>query len=203
MSRVKLLSLPVLLLLIGCPMTLVDDGAVGEDEIDASTESDSTSETDTAEDTETSETVTVGGETDTGEPLNCGGLLGDIDCTSGQCQAQWLGSDAWSDVFAPDVVATWTPVDPVGLFPCEPDPSTLDGCGLIDDVGHAACWVWEGECARIAAPLCSVTDATETNVWPDWVPCDAGLSIGAGAFCNDQFCWLVLDPTTSIRPRCP
>jgi hypothetical protein len=60
MNHAKLLPLFSLLLLPGCPVTLVDDGAVGEDEIDASTENDSTSNTDTTGDTDTEGGCPVG-----------------------------------------------------------------------------------------------------------------------------------------------
>lgn len=183
---------PVLsaLLLMACPKPLVggESTDAGADEVGGSSS--------------TTTSSSFGESTETGEAFECGGQLSEVECVDGKCDARWTGTDAWSNVFAASVVATWSPISPVQLFPCEPDPTTLDGCAIIDDVGHVACWVWEGECARLAAPLCSVKDAIETDVWPDWMPCDGGLSIGATALCEDQFCWLSTDPTTSIHPRC-
>jgi hypothetical protein len=157
---------------------------------------DSTDETDETDETETS--------TDTGTDLAmCDGEFAEVDCVEGVCQARWIGTEAWSFVLGFETIDSWPAVGTDAVFDCGPTPSDVDGCGKIDASGHVACWIWEGECARIAFPLCVVAgSAVATSYWPDWMPCDAGEPIGAVALCSDQFCWMESDPTSSIHPHC-
>lgn len=163
-------------------------GSTLDDEIGDSGSSDTT-ETDT--DSETTETVTH----------VCGNTFDLLECESNYCLARWAGTSAWSSVMLPGIVDQWPPVDPASVFPCAPFP-LVDGCGALDDNGHVGCWVLEGECARMAEPLCAIVDVTPTDVWPDWMPCGAGEPIGMPALCSDTLCWSATGPSSSILPGC-
>jgi hypothetical protein len=170
------------------------DTTSGDDEIGDSTD-------ETSDLTATTETDS-GADSDTGLTF-CAGEFAEVECVEGVCQARWIGTEAWSFVLGFETIDSWPAVGTDAVFDCGPTPSDVDGCGKIDESGHVACWIWEGECARIAFPLCVVAgSAVATSYWPDWMPCDAGEPIGAVALCSDQFCWMESDPTSSIHPHC-
>lgn len=152
---------------------------------------------------DTDSATTETSETGTGDSAThvCGDTFDLLQCESNFCEGRWSGSSAWSPVLLPGIVDLWPEVSPAGVFLCDPTPP-VDGCGKMDDEGHIVCWVNEGECSRIAAPLCAVTDAVETAVWPDWMPCGAGEPIGMTVLCTDSLCWSATDPTSAVTPGC-
>ncbi len=154
----------------------------------ASTGDDTTDETD-------------GSDTTTGnETPYCGLDMVDVTCEGYVCEARWAGTNAWSTVTTVDYAQTWPAAEPA--FTCDGEPN-VDGCGVIDVGGHVACWLAEGDCARVVAPLCVAqsANAVETVVWPEWT-CKAGEPIGTTALCTEAICWLAIDPSSAIHPAC-
>jgi len=153
------------------------------------------------------------GTTDSGSDTSsssiaCDGVFAEVECSVNDpklCRARWPGTEAWSLVVGPDVVSSWPEVASEAAFDCGPKPSEVDGCGKVDDDGHVACWVWEGECARVSFPLCAVAGASYmTSYWPDWMQCNGGDAIGVTVLCSDEkhLCWMEEDPTSAVFPFC-
>jgi hypothetical protein len=156
----------------GDDLTETDDDIDGTDESDSTDVSTSTDESDSTDvSTSTDESDTTDESTDsTGDIEECGGAFADVVCDSSGCYGRWLGTEAWSRVVSQATVDSWTEVPAEGQFSCGSIPSEIDGCAEIDELGHVACWEWEGNCARIAIPLCVVAGIAEpTDYWPDWM----------------------------------
>jgi hypothetical protein len=202
------LTLFASLTLMACspdPMDGASDADTSTDTTEDSSGSDEIGLTETSvpdTDTETDESTESGDSTETSD-IGCQGVFAEMTCEGDACEARWAGTEAWSIVVGSETIDSWVVVPTSGLFTCGSSIPDVDGCGKIDGQGHIACWVWEGSCARLAVPLCEVAATAEfTEYWPAWMSCKAGEPIGVPALCSDQFCWMELDPTSSIHPSC-
>lgn len=119
-----------------------------------------------------------------------------------RCMAHWGTTRAWSHVWRSDYVSEFPPVDPAGLWECDPTPP-VHGCGVVDEQGHIGCWIYEGVWARIVAPSCAISgDIVET--WPEWADCEQGEPVGMPIVCDDQYerCWTATEAATVVFPYC-
>jgi hypothetical protein len=77
----------------------------------------------------------------------------------GECWGRWDHTDAWTPVVRVEELEGG--VDASTVWECEPLPD-VDGCDLVDTVGHVMCWRDVGGWAPAVAPTCAVTD------WSAW-----------------------------------
>jgi hypothetical protein len=94
----------------------------------------------------------------------------DVSCSNGICEGRWDGTDAWSTVLDADVILAKPPVDPATVWDCEPAPQ-VDGCAVVDDLGHIGCFnIYDGWSVPVAA--CCAAGA-------DWQAIGDGLAADA------------------------